>query len=264
MTQPTDKKQKLKKVLNAITTAIFAVVFVFLVVVVIMTNTQRKSGKDVQIFGHYMFVVVTDSMTPTIEPKEAIWCKVPEEGDIVEGAVITFVAPSGTLKGHNETHRISRIIYDENGNIDKIYTRGDKEGLSEDPWTIQEEDVKAVYVRTLPLISAIMGFVLEQPFLAYLLFIAIPLLAVSIMFIVGFVTDRLKKQKEEEKTNLDDLSDEEKKKLLEDYIASSNSNNFSSENDHENCVDEGVEDGIDDEFDFEILEDMEDEDMGEF
>ena len=251
MAQPTDKKQKIKKILNAITTAIFAVVFVFLAVVVVMTNSQRKSGKDVSIFGHYMFVVVTDSMSPTIEPKEAIWCKVPEEGDIVEGAVITFVAPSGTLKGRNETHRISRIIYDENGNIDKIYTRGDKEGLSEDPWTIQKEDIKAVYVRKLPIISAIMGFVLEQPFLAYLLLIAIPLLAVSIMFIVGFVTDRLKKQKEEEKTNLDDLSEEDKKKLLEDYIASAKNDDFASEN------------GIAEENEIDVLEDVEEDNLGE-
>ena len=222
----TEQKQKAKKILNIITTVIFTVVFLCLVVVFVMVSVQRKQGKDVKIFGHYMLAVLTDSMSPTIEPNEVIWSKAPEEGDIVEGAVVTFVAPSGTLKGHNETHRISRIIYDENGNIDKIYTKGDKDGLSEDPWTIGEKDIMAVYVRKLPFVSAIMTFVIKYPFWAYITLIAAPLLIVAIMFIVGFVRDRLNKQKEEEMaeneecTSLSDLSDEDKKKLLEAYLAS--------------------------------------------
>ena len=223
----TEQKQKAKKILNIITTVIFTVVFLCLVVVFVMVSVQRKQGKDVKIFGHYMLAVLTDSMSPTIEPNEVIWSKVPEEGDIVEGAVVTFIAPSGTLKGHNETHRISRIVYDENGYIDKIYTQGDKEGLSEDPWTIGEEDIKAVYVRKLPFVSAIMTFVLKYPFWAYITLIAVPLLVVAIMFIVSFVRDRLSKQREEEleeikeeNTSLSDLSDEDKKKLLEAYLAS--------------------------------------------
>lgn len=213
------KKQQAKKIFNVITTVIFAVVFIFLVVIVVFSVIQRKEGKDVKIFGHYMFVVMTDSMTPTIEPKEAIWCKAPEDGDIVEGAIITFTAPSGVLKGQNETHRIEKIEYDESGNIAKIYTKGDKEGLPIDDWILEESDVKAVYVRTMPLISGIMRFVLEKPFIAYVVLIALPLIIVAILFIVGFVRDRLKKEKsEEDKPKLDDLSDDDKKKLLENYL----------------------------------------------
>ncbi len=221
-----EQKQKTKKILNVITTVLFAVVFLFLVVVVVFAVVQRKEGKDVKVFGHYMFVVMTDSMTPTIEPKEAIWCKVPEEGDIVEGAIITFIAPSGPLTGQNETHRISKIIYDDNGKILKIYTKGDKEGLPNDDWILEEQDVKAVYVRTMPLVSGIMRFVLEKPFVAYVVLIALPLTLVAVLFIVGFVRDRLKKEKEEKekseenKPNLDSLTDEDKKKLLEDYLNS--------------------------------------------
>ncbi len=219
MTQ--EQKQKTKKILNVITTVLFTVVFLFLVVIVIFSVVQRKEGKDVKIFGHYMFVVMTDSMTPTINPKEAIWCKVPEQGDIVEEAIITFIAPSGPLKGQNETHRIEKIVRDENGNILEIYTRGDKAGVLTDEWTLEESDVKAVYVRTMPLISGIMRFVLEKPFVAYVVLIALPLTLVAILFIVGFVRDRLKKEKEEDssnKTELDALSEEDKKKLLEDYL----------------------------------------------
>ena len=216
---PETKKQQAKKIFNVITTVIFAVVFIFLVVIVVFSVIQRKEGKDVKIFGHYMFVVMTDSMTPTIEPKEAIWCKAPEDGDIVEGAIITFTAPSGVLKGQNETHRIEKIEYDESGNIAKIYTKGDKEGLPTDDWILEESDVKAVYVRTMPLISGIMRFVLEKPFIAYVVLIALPLIIVAILFIVGFVRDRLKKEKsEEDKPKLDDLSDDDKKKLLENYL----------------------------------------------
>lgn len=226
MTQ--DQKTKAKKILNVTTTVLFAVVFIFLVVIVVFSVVQRKAGKDVKIFGHYMFVVMTDSMSPTIEPKEAIWCKAPEEGDIVEGAIITFIAPSGVLKGQNETHRIEKIEYDEQGNISKIYTKGDKEGLPTDDWVLSVEDVKAVFVSKMPLVSGIMRFVLEQPFVAYVVLIALPLLLVAVLFIVGFVRDRLKKEKEEkekETPDLDTLSDDDKKKLLEDYLASQNQEN---------------------------------------
>ena len=219
MTQ--DQKTKAKKILNVTTTVLFAVVFIFLVVIVVFSVVQRKAGKDVKIFGHYMFVVMTDSMTPTIEPKEAIWCKAPEDGDIVEGAIITFIAPSGVLKGQNETHRIEKIEYNTDGSISKIYTKGDKEGLPTDDWVLSEKDVKAVYVRTMPLISGIMRFVIEKPFVAYVVLIALPLILVAGLFIAGFVRDRLKKEEkeEEDKPQLDTLSEEDKKKLLEDYLA---------------------------------------------
>ena len=219
MTQ--DQKTKAKKILNVTTTVLFAVVFIFLVVIVVFSVVQRKAGKDVKIFGHYMFVVMTDSMTPTIEPKEAIWCKAPEDGDIVEGAIITFIAPSGVLKGQNETHRIEKIEYNTDGSISKIYTKGDKEGLPTDDWVLEEKDVKAVYVRTMPLISGIMRFVIEKPFVAYVVLIALPLILVAGLFIAGFVRDRLKKEEkeEEDKPQLDTLSEEDKKKLLEDYLA---------------------------------------------
>lgn len=239
------QKQKAKKIFNVITTVIFAVVFLFLVVIVVFSVIQRKEGKDVKIFGHYMFVVMTDSMTPTINPKEAIWCKAPEDGDIVEGAVITFTAPSGVLKGRNETHRIEKIEYDEDGNILKIYTKGDKEGLPTDDWVLEKEDVKAVYVRTMPLISAIMRFVMEKPFVAYIVLIALPLLLVAVLFIIGFVKDRLKKDKQEgeNKPKLDDLTDEDKKKLLENYlkvgeVQPSNNEQTQREGDDKPCLDD--------------------------
>lgn len=251
MALSTEQKQKAKKIINIVTTAIFAVVFVCLVVVFIMVSVQRKEGKDVKIFGHYMLAVLTDSMEDTINPNEVIWSKAVEEDDIAKvideykqdnstlegntltfekekGPIITFTAPSGPLKGHNETHRITRVIYDDNGNIDKIYTKGDNE-QSEDPWTLDEGDIKAVFVRKLPLVSGIMSFVINQPFWAYVTLIAAPLLVVAIMFIVGFITDRMKKQREEEakelseNTNLDDLTEEDKKRLLEEYMASSKS-----------------------------------------
>ena len=244
MALTTEQKQKTKKILNIITTAICAVVFVCLVVVFAMVSIQRKNDKDVKIFGHYMLAVLTDSMSPTIEPNEVVWSKVVEEDEVAElieqyrkdsdtfegqiltleeGPIVTFIAPSGPLQGHNETHRISRVVYNENGEIEKIYTKGDNE-QSEDPWTIEEKDIKAVFVRKLPLVSGIMTFVIKNPFWAYITLIAVPLLVVAIMFIIGFVKDRLKKQREEEQkelsenTNLVDLSDDDKKKLLEDYL----------------------------------------------
>ena len=251
MALSTEQKLKAKKILNIITTVIFAVVFVCLVVVFIMVSVQRKIGKEVKIFGHYMLAVLTDSMSPTIEPNEVILSKDPELEYIKEGAIVTFIAPSGPLKGKNETHRISRIIYDENGNIEMIYTKGDNE-QSEDPWTIKADEINAVYVRKLPVVGALMSFVINYPFWAYVTLIAVPLLVGAIIFIVSFIKERLKKQREEEQqeisenTNLSDLSEEDKKKLLEAYLASTKPAENSVEKD-ENIPDKnGAENGQDD------------------
>ena len=59
--------------------------------------------------------------------------------------------------------------------------------------------------------------------MAYVVLIALPLILVAGLFIAGFVRDRLKKEKEEkaedDKPQLDTLSEEDKKKLLEAYLA---------------------------------------------
>lgn len=223
-----EKKSKFKKIYNLISTVVTAVVFVFLIVVIVVTVLQKKQGEDVKIFGHYMYTVLTDSMEPTISPGDTIWCREVKTEDLKEGAIITFTAPSGPLKGHNETHRITQITYGEN-NVMQIRTKGDNSDGA-DSWVLSESSVKAVYVKTLPVISGLMSFMIEKPFLSYVLLIALPLLLVGVLFIVSYVKDKVKAETstvipvnaadgELTTTNLDGLTDEEKKRILEEFLA---------------------------------------------
>lgn len=217
-----EAKTKIKKIYNIFSTVVIAVVFVFFVFVIIFSMVQKNQGKDVKIFGHYMYTILTDSMVPTLNPSDVIWSKAATEEDIVEGAIITFVVPEGNggISGMNDTHRIVEVERDENGNITAIYTKGDN-ASSRDPWTLTVGDVKAVMSKKLVVISALVGFISEYRFLAYVVLIVLPLSAIAIAYAIGFINEKVKEKREEEKKNIgiEDLTDEEKKKMLEDYLA---------------------------------------------
>ncbi len=222
--EKTQQKSKNKKIFNIISTVLLAVVFLFLIFVIAVAIVQKKAGSDVKLFEkYYMYSVVTDSMEPTIMAGEVIWSRAATESDIKEGAIITFIAPSGNLKGYNETHRIKTIERDENNIIIGIKTKGDN-SQGEDNWTLQPPDVKAVYVKSLTVMSAFRTFMAKPA--GFITVIVLPLLVVLILFMIGFVKDKVKLDEEERKekegnkaTSLDELTDEQKKALAEQIIA---------------------------------------------
>lgn len=228
-----ETKTKIKKIYNIFSTVIFAVVFLFFVLVIIFSMVQKNQGKDVKIFGHYMYTILTDSMVPTLNPSDVIWCKAIEEGDIVEGAIITFVVPEGHggLSGRNDTHRIVEIERDENGNITGIYTQGDNSTVR-DNWKLTVDDVKAVMSKKLVVVSALIKFISEYRFLAYMVLIVLPLGSIAVMFGISYVREKVKEKKAETaggEVALDDLSDEDKKKMLEEFLAQSTAEKSESE-----------------------------------
>lgn len=219
-----EKKNTIKKIYNIFTTVVFAVVFVFFLFVIIFSMVQKNQGNDVKIFGHYMYTILTNSMEPTLKPYDVIWSKAIEEEDIVEGAVITFVVPAGNgvLSGRNDTHRIVEIERDENGNITGIYTQGDN-GDSRDNWKLSVDDVKAVMTKKLVVTSALIKFISEYRFLAYVVLIVIPLGSIAVMFAISFIREKVKEKREEsagEGVTVENLSDDDKKKVLEEYLSS--------------------------------------------
>ena len=116
---------KAKKIYNVVSTVVVALIFVFLVALVALMLVQKKNGGETEIFGYYVFDVLTDSMSGTIEKGEVIVSKKVENKYALKvGDIITFTAPSGVLKGYNETHRIVEIILDEDGNVQYYKTAG--------------------------------------------------------------------------------------------------------------------------------------------
>ncbi len=216
------EQSKAKKIYNIISTVIVAVVFVFLVVIVSLMMWQRKSGGDSSIFGYYIFDVVTDSMSGTIEQGEVIVSKKVEDAESLKaGDIITFIAPSGQLKGRNITHRIVEVVRAEDGSVLYFKTKGDNPSVGIDEWRLSPSNIKAVYLHKSVFIGGLRRFL--SHWYGYVLLIALPLCIVGILLIVGYVRDRLEKENAanaEKKVALDDMSEEQKRKLLEDYLKS--------------------------------------------
>lgn len=231
-----EKKQKkpltkARKIYNIVSTIIVALVFIFLVLMVAIVLWQRSSGSDTSIFGYYLFDVVSDSMEDTIKVGDVILCKeIDDVNSLQQGDVITFTAPSGPLKGHNETHRIYSIKRNDDGTIDYIKTAGDNtyggDDVRVDSWNLNPSAVKAKYVKTLPFIAGLREFLTH--WYGYVVLIALPLLIVSTLFIIGFIKDKTSYELEKAglagdantSPSLDNMSEEEKKKLLDEFLLS--------------------------------------------
>lgn len=211
---------KAKKIYNVVSTVVVALIFVFLVVTVAVMLVQQKSGGESKIFGYYMFDVLSDSMSGTIEKGEVILCKDIDDVNALQvGDIITFTAPEGVLKGYNETHRIVEIVRNEDGTINYIKTAGDKlynGKIKIDSWELKPENVKAKFVKKSVFVGGLRQFL--SHWYGYVVLIVIPLCIVFGLIVAGFVRDRvaLETEKEKKSVSLDDLTEEEKKKLLDD------------------------------------------------
>ena len=208
---------KAKKIYNAVSTAIVALIFVFMVVVVAVILVQKSSGGESKIFGYYMYDVLTDSMSGTIEPGDVIMCKAVDDVNSLQvGDIITFKAPNGN---YNETHRIVEIARNDDGTVNYFKTKGDN-AKAVDNWQLNPQNVKAKYVKKSVFVGGLRRFM--SNWYGYVVVVVIPLCIVFALIISSVVRDKLalekEKEKEEGKITLSDISEEDKKKLLENYI----------------------------------------------
>lgn len=208
---------KAKKIYNAVSTAIVALIFVFMVVVVAVILVQKSSGGESKIFGYYMYDVLTDSMSGTIEPGDVIMCKAVDDVNSLQvGDIITFKAPNGN---YNETHRIVEVARNDDGTVKYFKTKGDN-AKAVDNWQLNPQNVKAKYVKKSVFVGGLRKFM--SNWYGYVVVVVIPLCIVFALIISSVVRDKLalekEKEKEEGKITLSDISEEDKKKLLENYI----------------------------------------------
>lgn len=208
---------KAKKIYNAVSTAIVALIFVFMVVMVAVILVQKSSGGESKIFGYYMYDVLTDSMSGTIEPGDVIMCKAVDDVNSLQvGDIITFKAPNGN---YNETHRIVEIARNDDGTVNYFKTKGDN-AKAVDNWQLNPQNVKAKYVKKSVFVGGLRKFM--SNWYGYVVVVVIPLCIVFALIISSVVRDKLalekEKEKEEGKITLSDISEEDKKKLLDNYI----------------------------------------------
>lgn len=169
--------------------------------------SNRGSNKPNDIFGYYVFVVVSDSMDPTLKVND-IFLSVKTD-EIEEGDIITFLEDDGPLKGELITHRVETI--DKSGEEYIYYCRGDKEGAPLDNG-ITKDQIVGKYVTIIPGVSWL--YRVMSTGIGFFLIIILPISAIFITEIIDLIK-KLKKNDEEEKKQkyLDELKEQIKKEL---------------------------------------------------
>lgn len=174
--------EKQKKTFRIVTNTISTVVFVIMILFIGVIMFQRIAVGESEIFGFRFFVILTDSMTPDLAVGTVIASKEVDPEELAVGDVVTYIPLSGALKGQNVTHKIVRIYTDDDGVL-TIVTKGVKTGATEDN-PVPASQVKGKMVGELKLVAKIFN-VLKTPY-GFIGLIVLPLVAVMVMFIVGY------------------------------------------------------------------------------
>ena len=188
--------------------SIFCTIFFVLSTIFLISNvSNRGSNKPNDIFGYYVFVVVSDSMDPTLKVND-IFLSVKTD-EIEEGDIITFLEDDCPLKGELITHRVETI--DKSGDEYIYYCRGDKEGAPLDNG-ITKDQIVGKYVTIIPGVSWL--YRVMSTGIGFFLIIILPISAIFITEIIDLIK-KLKKNDEEEKKQkyLDELKEQIKKEL---------------------------------------------------
>ena len=102
----------------------------------------HESGTVPTLFGKVVLEIQTDSMSPTLEPGDIIFCdRVEDPSALRKGDIITYWTIIGGERVLN-THRIVEIY--DGGDYLIFQTKGDNLPLA-DPLTVHESEIVAVY-----------------------------------------------------------------------------------------------------------------------
>lgn len=144
------------------------------------------------IFGVSPMVVVTDSMSPTINGGDMIFCKKKGMSEISVGDIIAFFDPESNRE-IVVTHRVIAVLEDEGGLY--FITKGDANN-AEDSAKVRENHLVGVYQMTVPIIGKIVMF--SRTPKGILLMVVLPVLAFIAIDLVRKKKEERKQAKEKE------------------------------------------------------------------
>ena len=219
----TDNKsqKKWKKIVGGAVTAVISIVFIIVLITFIVIMVQVGQGKTPSLFNRRFYYIATDSMTPNINVGDVILSKVVTKDDtdlFVVGAVITYTAESGVMKGKEVTHRIVEgVHFDEDLNDFVVVTKGDKAGAVKDA-PVRLSTINAVMVRK----SAVVGWFIGvfKNGAGFALLFAVPLGIMLICLVVKLIMTiknpavEEKQQQQTEEERIEEL----KKQAIEEYL----------------------------------------------
>lgn len=136
-----------KNAVRAVFNTLFTVLIVAICILIALGVYSRVTNKN--ILPYSALWVLTDSMEDTIPARSYILVKKADPEEIQVGDIITFLSRDAALGGSLNTHRVTEII----GAHDAFVTKGDRYGAAVDPQQVLPEDIRAVYVRNLPVLT---------------------------------------------------------------------------------------------------------------
>ncbi len=120
------------------------------VILAVYSSVCRSKGATAFVFGYSTMWVQTGSMEPTIAARSAILVRRPDpENPPKVGDVISYVCrdPKSEVYGALITHRIVAV------EPDGYRTKGDSPLATEDALAVPLSDIRAVYIKNLPVVS---------------------------------------------------------------------------------------------------------------
>ena len=180
MSNETIKKTKngLVRILAKIGVVLSWILLVLAIVIFGSVTYDKMTGSQPSLFGYSFYVVLTDSMTPEIQPDDMVFTKKVEVSELKVGDDIVFYSVDPDYSDMRRVHRIEKI---ENG---VVYTRGIKEGAPSDGATKQ---ILGKVIGKSTIVGNICATFVRNPMLIYPL-----LLGVITVFIVFQVINIVK------------------------------------------------------------------------
>lgn len=193
--------RKTKKALNITSYVLIGIIFVFALLVIMMTLTTDKENRDVpKLFGSSVLAVQSNSMQGTINKGDLIAIKrlsAAEKLELKEGDIITFrfALPNGDIDFN--THRIMEVVRNTEGTLSHFITKGDNVGPTEFDAPTYATNIIGLYRFRIPALGAILDFFKGQ--LGFGLLIVLPLFAFLVyrIYIVVKLMLAINKEKKE-------------------------------------------------------------------
>lgn len=226
MSKKESKKKSLKQIIGYILSGLLIAVFLVVLSLFIAVFVQTAQHKSPTLFGYRFYYILTDSMSPTLNPGDIIISKAINNGDNVDelvndGDVITFMSNiDGNIQPN--THRVIRdVYYDEKLGGFYLQTKGDNPYASADA-PIPVSDVVAVMKGKMPTLSAMYKGITSK--WGLIVFLGIPFLLILTFLIYRLViiikTPAIKHT--DSKNDIEELKKEIARKAVEEYIKKKN------------------------------------------
>lgn len=174
--QKENKKSVIKSILNILSNIMLGLLGVLILYMLFFMFTSMKSNEPPTVLNHQLYIVQSNSMSPTFKTGSLLVIKHVDIQSIEVGDIITFRKKNDSL---STTHRVVEII--EENNKRQFITRGDANNVN-DPVPVEENYVLGKVTLSIPLLGFVMGFIRTKQ--GILLVIIIPAFILMITQII--------------------------------------------------------------------------------